>query len=595
MQAAASPSDLKSTLGDVGRELTRGEDVRVLWERTSDGAARVVLVGAGAEHAEGDARWCARVATERGAAGATVIVSADPSATALSDVLRRARLAPSVHPAVALGLAVAVADALTHSAAAPVPAVREVTAEMLGLGPDGRVRLLVPVRVADGGVGVAACARLACELLRTPVQRRMREAVHAIRAARTDLPVAAAEVIGQALDVTPGFESPRPFVRALESAMQPDAPATAGRLGGWWAALAQAPVAASHDPAAALRALADPRTRRERIQSYQLLSELGSGGMSVVWEAEHLVLQRRVALKVLRPALRGAVDMTTRFLDEARALARLDHPNVVRVQDAGLTPEGDAFVAMELIHGETLAQRLDRVGALSPPECARVAIDMLAGLGAAHAAGILHRDVKPDNVMLDTSSRVVVTDFGVAMLRGDRLHAATMPGTVFGTPEFMAPEQAQGGGLDERADVYAVGAVLYQMATGLSPAGSSYEINDILRQKRAGPLRVAKGDPGFHPDLAKVVRRATQPDPAMRYPNALAMRRDLLRLATEAMTGELAARAIAPRRSSGRWWVWILAAVVVLGAIALGAWLGRASRAPRVGDFLAYGCDDVRV
>ena len=200
-----------------------------------------------------------------------------------------------------------------------------------------------------------------------------------------------------------------------------------------------------------------------RIGRYEVLSLLGRGAMAVVYEARDPALDRKVAIKVLDVRELGDTDLAERFLREARAVARLSHPHIVAVHDVG--SEGDlAFMVMELMSGQTLQQRMPPgqpwpLGAVLP-----VAGQLLDALACVHAAGIVHRDIKPANVMLDAAGRVKLADFGVARVEGaaDR----TQIGTVIGTPRYMAPEQLSGMTVGPSADLFAVGALLYRLATG---------------------------------------------------------------------------------------------------------------------------------
>jgi serine/threonine-protein kinase len=201
----------------------------------------------------------------------------------------------------------------------------------------------------------------------------------------------------------------------------------------------------------------------QRIGRYEVLRLLGRGAMATVYEALDPSLERKVAIKVLDQREFGSDELAQRFLREARAVARLSHPHVVGVYDVGI--EGElAYIVMELMLGQTLQQRLAPgrpwpLGALLP-----VAQQLLGALAYVHAAGVVHRDIKPANVMLDESGRVKLADFGVARIEGAA--ERTQIGTVIGTPRYMAPEQFSGKIVDSRTDLFAVGALLYRLATG---------------------------------------------------------------------------------------------------------------------------------
>ena len=205
----------------------------------------------------------------------------------------------------------------------------------------------------------------------------------------------------------------------------------------------------------------------DTLGGYRLIRIIGEGGMGVVWEAEQTGLGRRVALKIVRPSLASEPEFRSRFETEARSAASLDHPNVVTVYDSGEI-EGHLFMSMALVDGPSLRELIDAEGNLSPARAAGIAVDVAAGLGAAHASGLVHRDVKPSNILLSLSQgKAVIADFGIAKVRDAT--RATSTGQVLGTLNYMAPEQMQVGTVDERADIYSLGAVLYEMLAGTPP------------------------------------------------------------------------------------------------------------------------------
>ena len=211
---------------------------------------------------------------------------------------------------------------------------------------------------------------------------------------------------------------------------------------------------------------------------YRIDGLIGRGGMGTVYRAEHLALGRPVALKVLRAAHGARADLVQRFQREAVAASQIRHPGIVEVLDFGRTPEGRFYLSMELVGGETLARRLARTGPLAPDEALALVRDIARALAAAHGRGILHRDVKPENVLL-TSEGVKVVDFGIARLAeasfqgtplpGAREARETAAGLIFGTPDYMSPEQAAGQRQDGRSDVYALGVLLYELLLGVPP------------------------------------------------------------------------------------------------------------------------------
>jgi serine/threonine-protein kinase len=239
---------------------------------------------------------------------------------------------------------------------------------------------------------------------------------------------------------------------------------------------------------------------------FELLALIGQGGMGAVYRARDRELDELVALKVIRGEVASQPEVLARFRHEVKLARRVTHRNVARIFEAG-TLDGIAFFTMELVEGEPLSARLRSGGRLPASRAVAIAIDVLDGLGAAHAAGIIHRDIKPDNLLVDHDGRVVVTDFGIAATR------AVASDVIAGTPIYMAPEQAEGTLVTAAADVYAVGVVLAEMLTGAAPwSGTTRE---ILTAKRARPQLEIAG-PGIEPALAVVLARATATDPRAR-------------------------------------------------------------------------------
>jgi serine/threonine-protein kinase len=222
-------------------------------------------------------------------------------------------------------------------------------------------------------------------------------------------------------------------------------------------------------------------------ERYRLESVLGTGGMGTVYLAEHVLMEKKVALKVLHPTLAVVGSVMERFQHEAVALARIEHPNVVTATDFGKLPNGAYYLALQYVDGSDLAQLLAREGALVPERCAAIALQIARALAAAHAEGIVHRDLKPHNVMLMHSAEgneiAKVLDFGLAKLRsksGDEPSINT--GSVFGTPHYISPEQLSGSRVDGRTDLYSLGVMLYEMLTGRRPFEGK-DVRDILRRQ----------------------------------------------------------------------------------------------------------------
>ena len=307
---------------------------------------------------------------------------------------------------------------------------------------------------------------------------------------------------------------------------------------------------------------------------YELVRPLGHGAMATVDLAQDVELERPVALKRLAENLARDEDLRRRFVREARLAARLAHPNVVRVFDVG-EAEGRPFIAMEYVEGETLAELVARRGPLPATEVATLGVQMCAGLAAAHAAGLVHRDVKPQNLLLSSDGVLKLGDFGIAVgYEGTRL---TLEGTVLGTAGYLAPEQARGEQVTAAADIYAVGAVLYELLTGEPPRSIS-ALADLGAEGGFDPPDVAARAPGAPPDLVATVATCLAVRPEDRPRSAAALARRLAPVAAEAQTQPLPAdpsqrateiRASPSGRASRRWTGRRVAAVAGLVAAAL--------------------------
>lgn len=273
---------------------------------------------------------------------------------------------------------------------------------------------------------------------------------------------------------------------------------------------------------------------------YRLRSVLGRGGMGVVYEAEHTVISRRMAVKMLHGEHLGSDEMAQRFLQEAKSASTIRHPNVIEIQDVGQAADGAIFIVMELLEGRSLSAVLRGNTRLAPALAVAITRQILAGLEAAHAARIVHRDLKPDNVFLaiekltgQRGERVKILDFGISKgVAGGPEVGLTRTGAVLGTAWYMAPEQARGDkDLDERADIWAVGVMLHQMLVGELPfAGDSY--NAVLAQILTEPVpSCTDRAPELDPALAQVVHKALAKDRSGRYGSAAAFDEALAPLA----------------------------------------------------------------
>ena len=254
-------------------------------------------------------------------------------------------------------------------------------------------------------------------------------------------------------------------------------------------------------------------------ERYRLVRMIGSGGMGTVWEAEDETLGRPVAVKVLSESLAAGERAVRRFEREARAAARLSGPHIAAVYDFGRS-EDRPYIVMELIPGETLADRLAREGPLPPQEAARIATQVAEALEEAHGAGIVHRDVKPGNVMLTPAGDVKVMDFGIAAAAW--AERVTTSGLVLGTPSYLAPEQATSEKTTPASDVYALGAMLYEMVAGRPPFVAESPVAVALAHVREKPRPLDQVAEGVPPNLAAASMAALAKDPAERPHSAAA-------------------------------------------------------------------------
>jgi len=254
---------------------------------------------------------------------------------------------------------------------------------------------------------------------------------------------------------------------------------------------------------------------------YQLGSPLGVGGMARVYLATDRVLERQVAVKVLSPPYAQDPVFVARFRREARSAARLSHPNIVAVFDSGSDAD-QPYLVMEYVAGQSLAQLLAREGWLAPHRAAELAIEVCKALAAAHAQGLVHRDVTPANVLVGEDGRVKVTDFGI--VKAAATTTLTGTGTVLGTAAYLSPEQAQGGPVDARSDLYSLGCVLYELLCGTAPFGSGADSPAVAiatRHVSEPPAPPSAHNPQVDPELDAVVLTALAKDPAHRYQRAI--------------------------------------------------------------------------
>ncbi len=255
---------------------------------------------------------------------------------------------------------------------------------------------------------------------------------------------------------------------------------------------------------------------------YRVIRKIGEGGMGTVYAGEHVEIGKDVAIKILHPAYSTQQDLVERFRREARAASRIGHPHIIDVTDFGETEDGCAYFVMEHLDGIDLADVLSHERRLAPERACKIATQICRALAAAHAAGVIHRDLKPENIFLvardGQADFVKVLDFGIARSMG-RARRLTNPGVAMGTPEYMAPEQAEGGAVDQRSDIYSVGALIYEMTSGSPP--------QLSRDKELIPPRGIKAD--IPEELDRIVVRALEADPAHRYQSMAQFEYDLVK------------------------------------------------------------------
>ena len=252
---------------------------------------------------------------------------------------------------------------------------------------------------------------------------------------------------------------------------------------------------------------------------------LGIGGMAAVYVGQHKI-GRRDAIKILHPEFARSKELCARFEQEARAVNGFSHPGAVEIRDIDVAEDGCPFLVMELLEGEPLQERAARLGGLPEPELLRVVDEVLDVLAAAHAQGIVHRDIKLDNVFLTNDGRVEVLDFGIARVRSSK-QVLTMTGSRLGTAAYMAPEQVRGEEVDGRVDIFAVGATMFRILAKrrIHEADGEAQLLVKMSTEAAPPLRSVA--PEVDEQLAMVVDRALAFDRARRYPSALAMQGDV--------------------------------------------------------------------
>jgi eukaryotic-like serine/threonine-protein kinase len=309
---------------------------------------------------------------------------------------------------------------------------------------------------------------------------------------------------------------------------------------------------------------------------YEILKLLGEGGMGAVYKARDRELDRLVALKVVRPELAGHASILQRFKQELILARKITHRNIIRIFDLGVA-EGIRFITMEFVEGQDLASLLDERHKYTAEEAVKILRQVCSALEAAHAEGVVHRDLKPQNIMIEASGRVCVMDFGLA--RSMETTGMTQAGTVMGTPAYMSPEQAKGMPADERSDLYSLGIIAYQMLTGVVPFKADSMLAAMLLRTQGPPTPSIQLEPTIPHALNDLIQKALAVDPQDRYQSAALMGQDLF----DWQEGTLAKAIVTPRvammaESNAKKWIALAvacAAILLAGGYGLDRWLHR--------------------
>jgi serine/threonine protein kinase/tetratricopeptide (TPR) repeat protein len=312
---------------------------------------------------------------------------------------------------------------------------------------------------------------------------------------------------------------------------------------------------------------------------YEILRVLGQGGMGAVYQARDRELDRLIALKVIRPELATDPAILQRFKQELILARNITHKNVVRIYDLG-EADGIRFISMEYIDGEDLRTLLRRQGKLSSHEAIRIIEQVCRALDAAHAEGVIHRDLKPQNIMRDKHGRIVVMDFGLARSLGDS--GMTQTGAIVGTLEYMSPEQAMGTQLDQRSDIFSVGLIFYELLTGKAPYDADTAIASLMKRTREDAKPASEVDHAVPKSLSAIVGRCLEREPTNRYHSVVELLQQLTtweanpNISAEALSKMIAHPIVHSSRFNvdlpGSRWMWIAGAVLV---VALAAFVGR--------------------
>lgn len=320
----------------------------------------------------------------------------------------------------------------------------------------------------------------------------------------------------------------------------------------------------------------------KQLSNYKIIEKLGAGGMATVYKAHELSLNRMVALKVLSPRLSEDTDFIKRFHREAQAAAQLNHPSIVQIYSIG-QEEDIHYFAMEYVKGRTLADITKEKGTLPPVEATAVTRQVAEALGEAHKAGLVHRDIKPGNIMLDDTGRAKVADFGIAYVTEAKTKL-TQSGSIIGTPEYLSPEQCEGKTVDGRSDIYSLGVTLYEVLTGKPPYEADTAVSMLMKIIKGDFLPIGESNPDVPKPIRDLVEKMMQTDPQNRYANtdellkAIRAAEKAIALPETAVSGAAVIRETQPeavtsaidahfqgkKKHSGAWAALTVAAIIVL-------------------------------
>ncbi|MGB9599587.1 MAG: serine/threonine protein kinase, partial [Myxococcota bacterium] len=269
---------------------------------------------------------------------------------------------------------------------------------------------------------------------------------------------------------------------------------------------------------------------------YQIISKLGEGGMGSVYSAEHILLKKNVAIKVLRYDLARKEDVVRRFQNEAIAASKIGHENIIEVTDFGKTPDGSVYFVMEHLNGMPLSELIQKSGSIPLKRAVPILLQITKALSAAHAQGIIHRDLKPENIVLidrpDRKDFVKILDFGISKMldTSDRAEKLTAMGMIVGTPEYMSPEQASGMSVDNRTDIYSLGVIMYEMMTGRLPFLADNAIRILMMHQTEKPQSPREINPDIHIQMEQIILKCLNKRPEDRFQDMTEITQALIQL-----------------------------------------------------------------